>query len=62
MAGAGAVITKNVLPFAVMMGNPAQQTGWISQDGHRLSFQAGTAFCAEEKQVYTLINNQVQKL
>lgn len=62
MVGAGAVIAKNVLPFAIMTGNPAQQTGWISQEGHRLSFETGTAFCTEEKQVYTLINNKVQKL
>jgi UDP-2-acetamido-3-amino-2,3-dideoxy-glucuronate N-acetyltransferase len=62
MVGAGAVITKNILPFALMMGNPARQTGWISEHGYKLSFAAGNAFCKEEQQTYSLQNNQVQKL
>ncbi|MEP6750652.1 MAG: acyltransferase [Bacteroidota bacterium] len=62
LIGAGAVITKNVLPFALMMGNPAIQTGWVSEQGHKLNFVAGNAFCNEEQQTYSLENNQVQKL
>ena len=62
MVGAGAVITKNVFPFAVMTGNPAVQAGWISEQGYKLLFEEGKAFCAEEQQAYALTNNQVQKL
>ncbi len=61
LIGAAAVITKNVLPFAVMTGNPARQTGWVSEQGYKLIFNKGSAFCIEEQQVYTLQNNQVQK-
>jgi len=61
LAGAGSVITKNVFPFALMAGNPARQTGWVSEQGYKLLFEDGKAFCAEEQQAYTLKNNQVQK-
>jgi UDP-2-acetamido-3-amino-2,3-dideoxy-glucuronate N-acetyltransferase len=59
--GAGAVITKNVLPFALMTGNPAQQAGWVSEHGYKLSFENNNAFCIEEKQHYRLKNNTVEK-
>jgi len=62
LAGAGAVITKNVFPFALMTGNPAMQAGWVSEQGYKLLFEDGKAFCGEEQQAYTLTNNQVQKL
>jgi UDP-2-acetamido-3-amino-2,3-dideoxy-glucuronate N-acetyltransferase len=60
--GAGAVVTKYVPPYALLVGNPAQQIGWISEYGHRLEFsEAGYAICKESKQGYKLINNKVQK-
>ena len=49
--GAGAVITKEVKDFALMVGNPAKQIGWISEYGHRLSFDENNrAVCSESKQ------------
>ncbi len=61
--GAGAVITKDVPPYALMVGNPAKQIGWMSEYGHRLSFDGnGNATCPESKQVYVLDNGKVKKL
>jgi UDP-2-acetamido-3-amino-2,3-dideoxy-glucuronate N-acetyltransferase len=61
--GAGAVVTKHVKPYALMVGNPARQTGWMSEYGHRLNFDAnGMAVCPESKEKYKLENGQVQKL
>lgn len=58
--GAGAVVTKNVPAYALMVGNPARQIGWMSQYGHRLSFdENGNATCPESKQQYKLTNGQV---
>jgi UDP-2-acetamido-3-amino-2,3-dideoxy-glucuronate N-acetyltransferase len=55
MIGAGAVITKPVLPYALVVGNPARQIGWVSEYGHRLNFdEQGIAFCVETKQEYCL--------
>ena len=60
--GAGAVITKAVKDYALMVGNPAKQIGWISEYGHRLDFDKnGSAHCMESKQEYRLANNQVSK-
>jgi UDP-2-acetamido-3-amino-2,3-dideoxy-glucuronate N-acetyltransferase len=60
--GAGAVVTKNVLPYALVMGNPARQTGWVSEMGHKLEFDiAGYATCPESRQEYILENNLVKK-
>lgn len=60
--GAGAVITKDVAPFALLVGNPARQIGWVSEYGHRLVFNdAGIALCPESGQEYTLKDNQVSK-
>ena len=61
LVGAGAVVTKNVLPFALLMGNPARQAGWVSEQGYSLVFEDGQTFCKEEQQHYTLKNNRVQK-
>jgi len=61
LVGAGAVVTKAVPPFALVVGNPARQIGWVSEQGYRLRFSNGVAYCAEEQQSYTLSNNQVQK-
>ena len=60
--GAGAVVTKNVLPFALVVGNPSKQIGWVSEYGHRLNFDAnGEAICKESKEVYVKNNNLVTK-
>jgi len=63
--GAGAVITKTVKPYALVVGNPAKQIGWMSEYGHQLHFnENGTAECAESKQQYFLDKekNEVSKL
>jgi UDP-2-acetamido-3-amino-2,3-dideoxy-glucuronate N-acetyltransferase len=61
--GAGAVVTKSVKQYALMVGNPARQIGWMSEFGHRLSFNAnGIAICPESKEKYKLENAQVHKL
>lgn len=61
--GAGAVVTKNILPFALVVGNPAKQIGWVGEYGHRLEFnENGIAICHESKQEYKLENNTVTKI
>ena len=61
--GAGAVVTKNVLSYALVVGNPAKQIGWISEYGHRLNFdQDGYAQCPESKENYKIVDNKVSKL
>jgi UDP-2-acetamido-3-amino-2,3-dideoxy-glucuronate N-acetyltransferase len=63
LIGAGAVVTKEVLPYALVVGNPSKQIGWISEYGHRLHFDNnGFAICEESKDKYQLKNNQVNKL
>jgi len=63
LIGAGAVVTKSVLPYALVIGNPAKQTGWVSEYGHKLDFDAkGLAFCPESKKQYKLEDNKVSKL
>lgn len=61
--GAGAVVTKEVLPYALLIGNPAKQVGWMSEFGHRLDFDIkGIAFCEESGEKYLLKNNIVSKV
>ncbi|CAM1349287.1 UDP-2-acetamido-3-amino-2, 3-dideoxy-D-glucuronate N-acetyltransferase [Tenacibaculum insulae] len=61
--GAGAVVTKEVLPYALVVGNPSKQIGWISEFGHRLEFnENGEAICEESKEKYKLKNNKVLKV
>lgn len=61
--GAGAVVTKNVPPFALLVGNPARQTGWMSEYGHKLKFdETGIAVCPESKQEYKLENGAVSRI
>jgi UDP-2-acetamido-3-amino-2,3-dideoxy-glucuronate N-acetyltransferase len=61
--GAGAVITKNVPPYSLWVGNPAKQMGWISEYGHRLKFdENNNAVCTESKEQYRLENNKVVKI
>ena len=53
MIGAGAVVTKNVPDYALIVGNPAKQIGWVSEYGHRLEFdENGVGICEESKQKY----------
>ncbi len=55
LVGAGAVITKAVKPFALVVGNPARQTGWVSRNGHKLTFNdEGVAVCPETGEKYKL--------
>lgn len=61
--GAGAVVTKNVLPYALVIGNPSRQVGWMSEYGHKLIFdKEGIAVCPESKEKYLLQNNSVLKI
>ncbi len=61
--GAGAVVTKNVPAFALVVGNPARQLGWVGEYGHRLSFNdKGIAVCPESQQEYQLENNTVNRI
>jgi UDP-2-acetamido-3-amino-2,3-dideoxy-glucuronate N-acetyltransferase len=61
--GAGAVVTKHVPDYALVVGNPAKQIGWMSEYGHRLKFdERGEAICEESKEKYKLSNNTVTKL
>lgn len=61
--GAGAVVTKTVPAYALVVGNPARQTGWMSEFGHKLKFDAdGIAECPESKEKYRLVNNIVEKI
>jgi UDP-2-acetamido-3-amino-2,3-dideoxy-glucuronate N-acetyltransferase len=61
--GAGAVVTKDVPPYALVLGNPAKQTGWMSEYGHRLKFDSkGIAVCPESKQEYKLEGKKVHRV
>lgn len=61
--GAGAVVTKEVPDYALVIGNPARQTGWMSEYGHKLNFnKEGKAVCPESSEVYQLENGVVRKL
>lgn len=58
--GAGTVVLKDVPDYALVVGNPARQIGWMSEHGHRLHFnQQNKAICEETGQTYTLMNNKV---
>lgn len=61
--GAGAVVTKDVAPYALVVGNPARQAGWMSEHGHRLHFDdTQTATCPESKETYRLSDQRVSKI
>lgn len=61
--GAGAVVTKDVKDFALVLGNPARQVGWVSEYGHRLKFEnKDIDFCLETGDKYKLMNEQVEKI
>lgn len=60
--GAGAVVTREVPAYALVVGNPARQTGWMSEYGHRLQFDTeGKAVCPESGQQYQFLNGQVKR-
>lgn len=61
--GAGAVVTKDVKPYALVVGNPARQTGWMSEYGHKLAFDnTGIAVCPESGDRYRLSDNEVSRI
>ena len=61
--GAGAVVTKNVPPYALVVGNPSKQIGWMSEYGHRLEFDtSGIASCPESGETYELKEDRVSKI
>ncbi len=61
--GAGAVVTKEVKSYALVVGNPSRQVGWMSEYGHRLRFDdQGMATCPESKEQYKLEDDQVSKI
>lgn len=63
LIGAGAVVTKEIPPYALVVGNPSRQIGWVSEYGHRLDFDAdGGAVCPESGQKYRLTENGVERI
>ena len=63
LIGAGAVVTKDVPPYALVVGNPSKQIGWVSEYGHRLHFdEQGMALCPESGQRYRLTAEGVQRV
>lgn len=63
LIGAGSVITKPVPAYALVVGNPARQIGWVSEYGHRLNFNSnGIAICPETNQEYKFENNSVKRI
>ena len=63
LIGAGSVVTKNVSPYALVVGNPAKQIGWVSEYGHRLDFNhKNKAVCPESGDLYFFEKNVVKKI
>ena len=62
LIGAGSVITKDVKPYALMVGNPARQIGWVSEYGHTLQFNENMATCPETGQIYKLENDTIHRI
>ena len=62
LIGAGTVVTKSVKPYALVVGNPGKQIGWVSEYGHRLEFVSGKAICPESFKSYELKNDSVKEI
>jgi UDP-2-acetamido-3-amino-2,3-dideoxy-glucuronate N-acetyltransferase len=63
LIGAGTVITHDVKPYALVIGNPGRQVGWVSEWGHRLDFdELGKAVCPESKELYLMVDDQINKI
>ena len=62
LIGAGTVVTKPVKPYALVVGNPGKQIGWVSQYGHRLEFVSGKATCPESLKSYELKNEFIKEI
>jgi UDP-2-acetamido-3-amino-2,3-dideoxy-glucuronate N-acetyltransferase len=63
LIGAGSVVTKDIPSYALVVGNPARQIGWVSEYGHRLEFdENGIASCPETNQLYELKNDSVRRI
>lgn len=61
--GAGAVVTKDIPAYALIVGNPGKQTGWMSESGHKLVFdKSNKAVCLESGEEYVLENNRVKRI
>lgn len=60
--GAGSVVTKDIPPYALFLGNPARQEGWVSEFGNKLIFKDNFAVCPESHEKYQLVDNQVLKI
>lgn len=61
--GAGAIVTREVPPYALVVGNPGKQVGWMSEYGHRLNFdKSNRAICPESGKTYELKNGNVKKI
>ena len=61
--GAGAVVTRDVKPYALVVGNPARQTGWMSEYGHKLKFdETGSATCPESGEKYRIVDGNVSRI
>ncbi|MCH1613831.1 MAG: acetyltransferase [Flavobacteriales bacterium] len=62
LIGAGSVVTKPVKPYALVVGNPGKQIGWVSEYGHRLEFVSGKAKCPESLKSYELKNGFIKEI